>query len=102
MKKQNTSEFEDTYSQSQLNSLANWEKVQAEGKWLWIFKRGAVWATMILCFYGLGAIAFPSLFNFQITQFYILFGMFGAFIFSSIIEWSKMENLSQQAKISKR
>lgn len=102
MKKLNNDEFEDTYSQNQLNSLANWEKIQADGKWLWIFKRGAIWATMILGFYGLGAIAYPTLFNFQPTQFYILFGMFGAFIFNSMIEWSKMENLSQKVKISKR
>ena len=100
MKKLNNSELEETYSERQIAAMARWEKLQADGKWLWIFKRGSLWATMILFLYGLGALLYPSIFNFQITQFYILFGMFGAFIFNSIMEWSKMETLYQTANES--
>lgn len=98
MKKLNNSNLEETYSERQIAALANFEKIQADGKWLWIFKRGAIWTTICLFIYGLGAMLYPSQFNFQISQFYILFGMFGAFLFSSIIEWSKMEELNRKNK----
>jgi hypothetical protein len=81
--------------------MARWEKLRAEGKWFWIFKRGAVWLTLVLLLYGLGALFFPTLFNFQKIQLYILLGMFGGFMISSILEWSKMETAYQQIKRSK-
>lgn len=96
----NNSKLEETYSERQVAALARFEKIQADGKWLWIFKRGAIWVTMSLFLYGFGAILYPSQFNFQISQFYILFGMFGAFIFSSIMEWSKMEEIHQKNELN--
>jgi hypothetical protein len=100
MKKPNNSELEETYSERQIAALARWEKIQADGKWLWIFKRGAVWATTVLFIYGLGALVYPAFFNFQISQFYILFGMLGGFIATSIMEWSKMEEMSRENELS--
>jgi hypothetical protein len=96
MKKLKNSGFGDDYTQRQMTAVARWEKVQADGKWLWLFKRGAIWLTLLLFIYGLGAWLVPSEFNFQITQFYMLVGMFGAFMVNSIIEWSKMEKAYQK------
>lgn len=98
MKKSDNSEFVETYSQRQMATIAHWKKLRAEGKWLWIFKRGATWLATMLFIYGLGALLYPAVFNFQSTQFYILFGMLGGFIISSIMEWSKMETAFQQAE----
>lgn len=96
MKKLNNSEFGDTYSQRQISALSQWEKVHADGKFLWLFKRSAVWASICLFLYGVGALLYPSFFNFQMSQFYILFGMFGAFLYSSNSEWIKMEAKYQE------
>lgn len=86
-------------SSSQFTSAARWEKIQADGKWLWIFKRGAIWTTMILCFYGLGALLYPAFFNFQPSQFLILSGMFVGFLVNSMLEWAKMEEIHQENEI---
>jgi hypothetical protein len=101
MKKIKSSDLGETYSQSQITALARWEKIHSEGKWFWIFKRGAAWLASVLFLYGLGAMLYPTLFSFQKTQFYILFGMMGGFIASSIMEWSKMEANYKRANKSK-
>lgn len=98
MNKENNSGFGQNSAQTQ--SAERWEKIQAEGKWLWIFKRGALWTTMILFFYGLGALLYPAFFNFQPSQFLILSGMFVGFLVNSMLEWSKMEELKQENEIS--
>ena len=76
MKKINESEFGDTYSQRQM-VIARWEKLSAEGKWFWIFKRGAAWLASMLFLYGSGLLLFPNILHFEPFQFYILLGMFG-------------------------
>ena len=100
MKNIKDSGFGENYNQRQMNSIARWEKLQADGKWLWIFKRGATWLALMLFIYGTGAWLVPTEFNFQTTQFYILLGMFAAFLINSILEWSKMERTYQKAKIN--
>jgi hypothetical protein len=101
MKNIKNSDFGDNYSQRQNTPITRREKLQAEGKWLWIFKRGAIWLTALLFIYGMGAWLFPTQFDFQITQFYMLMGMFAAFMISSIQDWSKMERTFQSQKINK-
>lgn len=96
MNKIENSEFGDNSAQN----AANWQKIQADGKWLWIFKRGALWTTIILLFYGLGALLVPAFFNFQPSQFLILSGMFIGFLINSMLEWSKMEENQQQNEIN--
>lgn len=94
MNDQKNSEFGENSAQTM--SAERWEKIQAEGKWLWIFKRGAVWTTMILFFYGVGAMVYPAFFNFQTSQFLIISGMLIGFLINSILEWSKMEEVHQE------
>ncbi len=100
MKKLNESEFGDTYSQRQM-IIAHWEKLRAEGKWFWIFKRGAAWLASMLFLYGSGLLLFPNILHFEPFQFYILLGMFGGFMVSSLFEWTKMEaEYLEQKKIN--
>jgi hypothetical protein len=77
-------------------AAARREKLQADGKWFWLFKRGAVWLSIILVSYGLGGIFLPETFDFQSNQLLILSGMFGAFLVNSVFEWSKMEKSYQE------
>ena len=100
MKKLNNFKFGAKFASNEVMTAARWEKIQADGKWFWIFKRGAIWATMILFFYGAGALLVPTFFNFQPGQFLILSGMFAGFLVSSISEWSKMEKSYRENEVS--
>jgi hypothetical protein len=100
MKKLNNSLFGAKSASENVVTAQRLEKLQADGKWLWIFKRGASWITLICLFYGVGAFFVPSFFNFQPAQFLILSGMFVGFLVNSIFEWSKLEQSFQQKELN--
>ena len=80
--------------------FARWEQESANGKWFWIFKRTALWLTLMIVMFGAVEFYSPETLSFDSNQIFVALFMFVGFIVGNILEWSKMEKEFNSSSVS--
>ncbi len=88
-------EGDKSLSPKQLEKLSRWEKERSDGKWFWIFRRSAAWFLCVILIFAAALVLGISAISFKDEQVFVVGFMFAGFVFSSFLDWTKMEKLYQ-------